>query len=192
MATNPSHIPSRLLGTVVILLRNGKILLGKRKNSYMSGFYGLPGGRIELSEKLVDGAKRELIEETGIKADSLEYVGVVRDFQDNYSFTHFAFLCKDFNGEPKLSEPEKCEAWEWFNPKEIPENILPGHKAAIEMFTTQIPQVCGILNPKNHLQPKNTSGSERIVPKFQPLCSAKNRCPQTLVPFSPPSDITFL
>ena len=129
-------IPDKLLGTCIIVLsRDGKkVLLGKRKNSYRSGYYGLPGGRVESSEKLIDSAKRELLEETGLDVRVLKYIGVIRDLQEGYTFTHFAFLCKKYKGEPKLTEPDKCEAWEWFSINSVPEKTLVGNKAAIDMF----------------------------------------------------------
>jgi ADP-ribose pyrophosphatase YjhB (NUDIX family) len=41
------------IGTCVVLTNtNNQILLGKRKNSYKAGYFGLPGGRIELNEKI--------------------------------------------------------------------------------------------------------------------------------------------
>jgi ADP-ribose pyrophosphatase YjhB (NUDIX family) len=110
-------------------------MLGKRKNSYKSGYYGLPGGRVELNEKLVDCAKRELLEETGLTARSIKYIGVIRDLQpEEYTFTHFAFLCKEYRGEPKVTEPDKCQGWEWFDLTKIPDKTLIGHKSAIEIY----------------------------------------------------------
>lgn len=130
-----NYIPQKQIGTVIVLIKKGKVLLGKRKNSYMSGSYGLPGGKVDNFEKLADCANRELLEETGLKAKSLEYLGVVRDQQNGYSFTHFAFLCKKFDGVPKLKEPKKCEGWKWFGLKKVPPKTLIAHKAAIDMST---------------------------------------------------------
>lgn len=129
-------IPSQLLGTCIIVLDKGgkKIMLGKRKKFYGSGYYGLPGGRLEASEKLINCAKRELLEETGLDVNSLEYLGVIRDMHVGYTFTHFAYLCRSYKGEVKVTEPDKCVGWEWFEPGNIPEKTLPGHKAAIDIF----------------------------------------------------------
>jgi len=111
-----------------------KILLGKRKNSYRSGWYGMPGGRLDLEESLIDCCKRELQEETGIQATSLAYLGVIRELQEGYNFIHFAFTCTDYKGEPKVMEPEKCEAWEWHALNELPTNILKGQKGALDIL----------------------------------------------------------
>jgi len=111
-----------------------KFLLGKRKNAYMSGYYGLPGGRMELKESLWESVKRELKEETGLQAQQIKYLGVVRELQSTYNFIHFAFLCEKYAGEVTNTEPEKCEGWEWFELDEIPQQTLPGHLAGIDIF----------------------------------------------------------
>jgi 8-oxo-dGTP diphosphatase len=83
---------------------------------------------------LLTGAKRELEEETGLVNPQLEYIGVVREKQEGYSFIHFVFVCKSFDGEVQNTEPEKCEGWEWYSVENLPQNILNGHKAGIEMY----------------------------------------------------------
>ncbi len=127
---------------VIVFDKTGKkILLGKRKNSYRAGMYGVPGGRLELIESLIDCGKRELLEETGLQANSLQYLGVVRELQDGYTFIHFVYTCTDYNGEPKVIEPEKCESWNWYSLNELPSNILDGHKAAIDLHNETFPSI---------------------------------------------------
>ncbi|MCD8507478.1 NUDIX domain-containing protein [Candidatus Woesebacteria bacterium] len=122
---------------VIVQDRDGKVLLGKRKNAYRSGMYGLPGGRIDRDEKAIAAAKRELLEETGLKAKSLEYVGVIKEWQDSYNFIHFMYLCNDWEGNVQLVEPEKCESWEWFDLDNLPEDVLPGHFQGIELLISE-------------------------------------------------------
>lgn len=111
-----------------------KILLGKRKNTYKSGYYGLPGGKIELKEPLQQTVKRELKEETNLDAKTVTYLGVVRDFQETYNFIHFVFICTDYQGELTNREPDKCDGWIWCDLKRLPKLIVPGHQAAIHIF----------------------------------------------------------
>lgn len=136
-------VPNQLLGTcIVVLSKDGKkVMLGKRINSYKSGYYGLPGGRLNPSEKLIDCAKRELFEETGLNVKALKYIGVIRDLHDGYTFTHFAYLCKSYRGVPKIAEPDKCSAWEWFEPHTIPKKTLVGHRAALDIFVKSGPNL---------------------------------------------------
>jgi 8-oxo-dGTP diphosphatase len=129
MTTNS---PQPIGACAVILNTEGKVLLGKRKNSYKSGCYGLPGGRIELNEPITAAIHREVLEETGLDLNNLEYSGVVRENQDKYDFIHFVFAAKNVTQSPVLIEPEKCEGWEWFAIDQLPELILPGHAAAIQ------------------------------------------------------------
>ena len=56
------------------MVKNGKLLLGKRKNIYGAGTWGLPGGHLEFKEAMKTAASRELMEETGLKAENLEFV----------------------------------------------------------------------------------------------------------------------
>jgi colanic acid biosynthesis protein WcaH len=54
--------------SVDLLVRNdeGKILLGKRKNSPAKGYYFVPGGRVYKNETIKEGAKRMVTWELGI------------------------------------------------------------------------------------------------------------------------------
>lgn len=127
--SSPQHI-----GTCALLLNSdNRVLLGKRKNSYKSGYYGLPGGRVEVGESLESAIRREILEETGIEVDHCKYVGVVRETQDGYDFIHFVYVAYNVSAQPKLMEPEKCEGWDWVELDDLGK-VLPGHKAAVEMY----------------------------------------------------------
>jgi 8-oxo-dGTP diphosphatase len=128
------------IGACAILINPaGQILLGKRKNSYKAGYYGLPGGRIELNESITSCIEREVFEETSLKLDTLEYLGVVRENQSEYDFIHFIFVARSVTGMPHLAEPEKCAGWEWKDLASLDiETVLPGHAAALRLFTEQL------------------------------------------------------
>lgn len=128
------------IGTCALLLNpEGQVLLGKRKNSYKAGYYGLPGGRVEVNEPIAAAIQREVEEETGIKLDSLEYVGVVRENQEGYDFIHFVYLARNVTQAPVLCEPEKCEGWVWKDITAVDEAVLPGHMAAVQLYLEKAP-----------------------------------------------------
>ncbi len=127
------------VGILVFDSSHKKILLGKRKNSFRAGKWGIPGGRVGMKESIEDAMKRELWEETGIKPIIFEYLGAVREYQkeNNGSFIHFIFKCTKYSGEVSNMEPKKCEGWVWHDLKKLPKNIfiLKGHKIALDLFT---------------------------------------------------------
>lgn len=123
------------IGVPIIVLNNkNEILIAERINVYGAGLYGMPGGHIDLDEPMEETVKRELLEETGLSAEKLEFVGVVRELQKTYNFIHFGFIIKKFSGELRNAEPSKSKDWEWISLESLPENILPGHKAILKMF----------------------------------------------------------
>lgn len=54
------------VGIGVIVRKEGKVLLGKRKNSHGAGSWAFPGGHLEYGESWEECARREVKEETGI------------------------------------------------------------------------------------------------------------------------------
>ncbi len=128
------------IGVCVIVLdpQTNKILLGERVNAYKAGYFGLPGGRIEMKETAQDAAVREVVEETGLQVDNLDYIGVVREFQDTYNFIHFGMATSSYKGVVTNPESHKCKGWEWYSLDTLPEKILPGHRAIIDMFVRTI------------------------------------------------------
>lgn len=120
----------------VFIIKNNRLLLGQRKNTAGDGDWGLPGGHLEFMERLEDGAKRELEEETGLKANKLSFLHMINDprTEDNSHYLHIDFLAESVEGEPKLVEPNKCYEWKWFDFDDLPENIFLGHKKSIKAF----------------------------------------------------------
>ena len=59
-----------------ILIKNGKILLIKRKNEPFKGKWALPGGFVEYGERVEDAILREFEEEVGLKAKIRKLLGV--------------------------------------------------------------------------------------------------------------------
>ncbi len=118
--------PFPRIGIACIVLQKGKILLGKRKGPHAADCWGAPGGHLEFGEKVEDGAVRELLEETGLKALSLRSGPWVENFMENgqkHYITIFVFI-DDFEGELCLLEPHKCFGWEWFDVDSLPDPLF--------------------------------------------------------------------
>jgi 8-oxo-dGTP diphosphatase len=127
------------IGVNIFVVRNDKLLLGKRKNTYGAGTWGLPGGHLEFGERLEAAAARELKEETGIKTEKFIFVNLINDLHDlrgeQKHYLQVGFLAKDIgDAEPILNEPDKTEEWKWFGLADLPKDIFPSHIEQIEAF----------------------------------------------------------
>jgi 8-oxo-dGTP diphosphatase len=116
------------VGVAIIVIKEDKVLLGKRKNSHGSGTWQFPGGHLEFNESIKDCARRELFEETGIKIKNISFGPYTNDiFQKEKKHYITLFVVADYDsGVLELKEPEKCEKWDWFEWSHLPEpSFLP-------------------------------------------------------------------
>lgn len=63
----------------VVFDAHGRVLLIRRKNPPFQGAYALPGGFVDIGERVEDACRRELNEETGLNVGDLRLVGVYCD-----------------------------------------------------------------------------------------------------------------
>ncbi len=130
MRTNPR------VGVGVVVIREGKILLGKRKSSHGAGEWSTPGGHLEFGESVEDCALRELAEETGLKALSLQLGPWVNNvIDDTKHYVTLVVFADTFEGEPQLLEPHKCEGWEWFAWDALPSPLFPPVASFLKKLT---------------------------------------------------------
>ena len=130
--------PQFCIGVNTIVVRDGKLLLGMRKNCYGAGTWALPGGHLEQGEGLAEGAARELLEETGMIPEKMEFTNIVNNPQEeSRHYIQIGFEAIGTIGEPENKEPDRCEEWRWFDMSKLPENVFPNHKEQIELFVTK-------------------------------------------------------
>jgi|SRR5208337_6833 len=112
------------VGIGVLVVRDGKILLSRRLKPYGYGKLSLPGGHVEWNESLVECAKREVLEETGIKLKKAEELRDYTEEIDPKAGKHYVTFyliarCPD-GQEPRTTEPSKHGPWGWYDPFDLP------------------------------------------------------------------------
>lgn len=124
----------------VLVISDDKVLLVKHKPkaSHLTGAYGLPAGRLEENEKTIDGAVRELREETGLEVSRnnllhlphVFYADIPRKGGEIAHMKWDVFVAKEFLGELKESEETSPE---WIPLKDVHtlSNLLPNTENAI-------------------------------------------------------------
>jgi 8-oxo-dGTP diphosphatase len=114
------------VGVGVIVFRNGKVLLGKRKNAHGNHTWNFPGGHLEFNEEIIDCARREVLEETGLEIISPIVGPVTNDIflDDRKHYITVFVVCESKTGDPKILEPNKCDEWNWFEWKNLPQPLF--------------------------------------------------------------------
>lgn len=113
--------------SVIVEDKQGRILLQLRSDNHC---WAYAGGSVELDEVVEDAAKRELLEETGLVANSLELFGIFSGKEAHYIYPNgdevsnvdIVYLCKDYSGTLKYQENE-VDKLMFFDIKDIPDNI---------------------------------------------------------------------
>src|SRR5437867_12480757 len=65
-----------LVGVGGAVIHRDRVLLIRRGGEPLKGEWSIPGGLVELGEELAEGARREILEETGLEVEPLEVIGV--------------------------------------------------------------------------------------------------------------------
>lgn len=127
--------------SVIVENEKGEILLELRRDN---GCWGYAGGAVELDERVEDAAKRELFEETGLTAETLELFGVFSGPELHYIYPNgdevsnidHVYICRQYDGVPKADEQEIIDV-RFFSLDEIPENISPPIVSIIRQYVNE-------------------------------------------------------
>ncbi len=122
------HQPLIMSCAGVLLLNEQKQLLLQRRAD--NGFWAYPGGSMELGETFEECAKREVLEETGIRCLDLTLFTIFSGKHYTYPNSdeiypaEAIFICDKYEGELKLQEEEVKEV-RFFDMDNLPQEITP-------------------------------------------------------------------
>ena len=118
---------------LVIFNGNREILLVKRGEEPKKGMWALPGGFMEVEEEVIDAAKRETEEETGLKIEDLTLLDVATEGSKRYTTVLLvAYYTNTFTGKPKPGD-DSVDV-KFFSHKNLPEIAFSSHRKFINKF----------------------------------------------------------
>lgn len=129
------HTPQ--VGVGVMIVKDGTVLLGKRKGAHGAGEYAFPGGHLEYMESFEHCATRETQEECGIEIAQIrfQFLANVTTYAPQH-YVHIGLLADWQHGTPEVLEPESSGRWEWHNIDRLPQPLFEMCRLAIESYKT--------------------------------------------------------
>ncbi|MEW6028515.1 MAG: NUDIX domain-containing protein [Chloroflexota bacterium] len=104
------------VGVAVIVTRNDKVLLVKRKGVHGEGSWSTPGGHLDFGESLESCAKREAKEEVGLDVINIRFRAITNDVFESYG-KHYISIWMDgesLNGDPVIAADYEIAELGWF------------------------------------------------------------------------------
>jgi ADP-ribose pyrophosphatase YjhB (NUDIX family) len=112
-----------IVGVGAVIVHGGRVLVARRANPPAQGEWSIPGGGLELGERLAQGVAREVLEETGLQVE----VGPVLDVIDSifpdeqgstaYHYVLVDYVCRVQGGVAAAASD--CAELRWVLPAEL-------------------------------------------------------------------------
>jgi ADP-ribose pyrophosphatase YjhB (NUDIX family) len=128
MSDSRRHPQRPILGVGALIIQDGCIVLVERGREPLKGEWSLPGGVVEVGERLEEAAKREVMEETGLLVEPSAVVEIferiMRDSEQRpeYHYVLIDYLCEARGGE--LRAGDDVSRAEWVRRKDLAKYTL--------------------------------------------------------------------
>jgi len=116
--TGAREYPDRpAVGVGGVVISNGRVLLVRRGHAPSEGEWSIPGGLLEVGETLVEGVRRELQEETGIRVkvfdviDVFERISLDGEGKTKFHFVVLDYFCESAGGDARPGSDVTEVAW---------------------------------------------------------------------------------
>lgn len=129
MSQTSSSLPHKQIGVAVIIDRDGKILIDRRKSAgEMGGLWEFPGGKIELGETIEECITREVKEELALDIAVGDRLTTITHTYETFKVTLYVHYCQYLSGKP---QPIECEEILWVNSSQLSRYRFPPANAKI-------------------------------------------------------------
>ncbi len=121
----------------VMVWKDGKVLIGKRRGSHGEGEWAFPGGHLEFDESFEECAKREVLEETGIIIKNLMFMSVANYRRHENRQDILVNFVSDWESGEEINFPnEKIGDWQWCLIDELPKPLFYPTQITLDSFIT--------------------------------------------------------
>ena len=117
-AADNRRYPKRpIIGVGALVFQRGRILLVERGHEPLKGYWSLPGGALETGERLVEGLRREVMEETGLIVEPgavfeiFERIMEDKKGRPEYHYVLLDYICKVKGGTLAAGSDSSAAAW---------------------------------------------------------------------------------
>ena len=117
MSTSRRYPDRPILGVGAIVEDRGRVLLVERGQEPLQGVWSLPGGAVEVGERLDDAIRREVREETGLEVEPVSVAEIFErilpgaDGRTEYHYVVIDYLCKLTGGELHAASDARRAVW---------------------------------------------------------------------------------
>lgn len=125
------------IGVNVLLFKDNLILLGLRKRSGKVGKWCPPGGHLHWQESIIDCAKREVLEETGLQMKKIRVGPYTNDrlTKDGKHYISLFIIAEFKSGKLINGEPYDIKEWKWFKIDELPSELFSNIDNLFKAYT---------------------------------------------------------
>jgi ADP-ribose pyrophosphatase YjhB (NUDIX family) len=102
----------------VIVDRDGRVLLGRRRFEPALGRWDFPGGFLDENEDPVEGLRREIREETGLEIETRAFVGIYLEPYDGRTVLCLTWRAAPSGGVERAGDD--LSELQWFERDELP------------------------------------------------------------------------
>jgi NADH pyrophosphatase NudC (nudix superfamily) len=108
--------PNTKTCVAVVIESRGRVLLGKRRYEPGKGLLDLPGGFVTFAERAEEAARREVLEETGLKVRIINYIGSYPDTYGPHCIHTLTLGFTAVRSGGSLRAADDLECLDWFAP----------------------------------------------------------------------------